>query len=192
LVQEIPSIITPSDLTSSPVPVFDPAELIEYLGTVNYATSERALSAIKSKMAAGRTPTMLVTSAGGPSGTAMSFYDTVRYVLKAPLVTIGSGDVDSSGIIIYLSGERRYVTKHTTLLLHPAGRSFDPGKRYTVPEMAAMVAEDRLKDAQYASVVAECSRGTLSQADVLSLMDIHTVLRPEDLLRYRLADAVLG
>jgi ATP-dependent protease ClpP protease subunit len=192
LVQEIPSIITPSDLTSSPLPVFDPAELIEYLGTVNYATSERALCAIKAKMAAGRTPTMLVTSAGGPSGTAMSFYDTVRYVLKAPLVTIGSGDVDSSGIIIYLSGEQRYVTKHTTLLLHPAGRSFDPGKRYTVPEMAAMVAEDRLKDAQYASVVAECSRGTLSQADVLSLMDIHTVLRPEDLLRYRLADAVLG
>lgn len=189
--QEIPSIISPTTLTTSPLPLVDSAELIEYLGTVNYATNERVLAAIKSKLAAGKTPTMLVTSAGGPSGTAMSFHDTLRCVLKADLVTIGSGDVDSSGIIIFLSGTKRYVTKHTTLLLHPAGRSFDPGKRYTVPEMAAMVAEDRLKDAQYASVVSDASRGKLSQADVLSLMDIHTVLRPEDLVRHGLADAVL-
>jgi ATP-dependent protease ClpP protease subunit len=190
-VQEIPSIITHTDLTNSPVPLFNSSELIEYLGTVNYATNERVLNAIKAKLEEGATPTLLVTSAGGPSGTAMSFHDTLRCVLKADLVTIGSGDVDSSGIIIYLSGTRRFVTKHTTLLLHPAGRSFDPGKRYTVPEMAAMVAEDRLKDAQYASVVAYASRGKLSQGDVLALMDIHTVLRPEDLVRYNLADAVL-
>ncbi len=170
----------------------DPQFLIEYLGGVTYATNENVLGAIKDHMriTPGETLTMLVTSAGGPSGTAMSFYDTIRTILKPKLVTIGSGDVDSSGIIIFLSGKTRFVTPHTTLLFHPAGRMFSADKRYTATEMAAMLAEDELKDAQYASIVAENSHGHLSTDDVLELMETHTVLTPSDLVAYGLADGI--
>src|SRR6201999_4389177 len=101
---------------------------------------------------------LFITSPGGPTGTAMSFYDTIRHVLKPNLVTIGSGDVDSSGIIIFLSGTRRYMTSRTTLLLHPAGRVFG-NQRFTTKEMEAMLAEDRMKDQQYASLIAQNSHG---------------------------------
>jgi ATP-dependent protease ClpP protease subunit len=142
-------------------------------------------------LASGVRPTMLVTSAGGPSGTAMSLYDTVRHVLRADITTIGSGDVDSSGMIIFLSGTRRMVTPHTTALLHPAGRVFADGTRYTTVELAAMLAEDAAKDELYAGIVAENSRGMLTAAMVLDLMRAHTVLTAARMVELGLADGIL-
>ena len=164
------------------------------MGLVNYSTSERVIEAIKERMIEDpHAPVYLsVTSAGGTSGTAMSFYDHMREILRPDLVTIGSGDVDSSGVILFLSGRTRYVTKHTTMLLHPAGRTFEEGKRYTAREHDAMMREDRLKDMQYATIVAENSNGSLSPEMVLELMEQHTILTPADLLFYGLVTAVLG
>jgi len=83
------------------------------------------------------------------------------------------------------------VSAHTTLLLHPAGRTFDSNKRYTAPEVAAMAKEDVLKDEQYAAIVAENSGGRLTQGQVLTLMECHTVLSAEKLVCLGLADEVL-
>lgn len=174
-------------------PAFDRSRTVRYVGPVTRASNERILNAIgKHVDAAPHEPvTLFVTSTGGPTGSAMSFYDTVRHLIRPNLITIGSGDVDSSGIIIFLSGDRRYITARTTLLLHPAGRVFG-NQRYTTAEMAAMLAEDKLKDEQYASVLADRSRGRLSLDDVLTLMQNHTVLSPADLVSYGLADEILS
>jgi ATP-dependent protease ClpP protease subunit len=175
-------------------PIFARARTVRYVGPVTRAATERALKHIEKLLDASAEEeiVLFVTSTGGPTGTAMSFFDTVTNILQPRLTTIGSGDVDSSGVIIFLSGLKRYVTSHTTLLLHPAGRRFDGTMRYTVREMEAMLAEDRLKDAQYAKVVAEASRGRLTTEAVLSLMEQHTVLSPSELVELGLADAVLG
>jgi ATP-dependent protease ClpP protease subunit len=183
-----------AELLSAPVvlPKVNTARTVRYIGSVTHATSERVLEKIKKlvEKAPHEEITLLVTSTGGPTGIAMNFYDTLHQVLKPVLTTIGSGDVDSSGILIFLSGDKRYVTKGTTLLLHPAGRRFGT-ERYTTREMESMLAEDRLKDAQYAELVARRSRGQLTQEKVLELMERHTVLSPTDLITYGLAEAVL-
>lgn len=188
------SPISATEITRSKAPQrIDPTTVLEYFGSVNYATNERVLMGIKEHMEKkpSQDLTLIVTSPGGPSGTAMSFYDTVRKVLKPRLTTIAMGDVDSSGVVIFLSGGRRLVSPHTTLLLHPAGRSFDPSTRYTAAEIAAMAREDELKDQQYASIVASHSKGRLTQGQVLTLMECHTVLSAVELVRYGLADAEL-
>lgn len=166
---------------------------IEYFGVVTYATTERVIEEIRTLVTDDPKEeiALLVTCAGGPSGTALGFYDLVRSVLKPRLVTVGAGDVDSAGIIIFLTGDRRYVTKNTTLLLHLAGRTFDAGKRYTAAEIDVMVREDRLKDFQYASIVAECSGGRLTREQVLTMMEKHTILTPLELVSYNLADGIL-
>lgn len=170
-----------------------PSTVLEYFGSVSYATNERVLAEIKDHLALRSQAelTLLVTSPGGQSGIAMSFYDAVRTILRPNLTTVAMGDVDSSGIVIFLSGTHRLVSPHTTLLLHSAGRSFDPQKRYTAPEIAAMAKEDQLKDEQYASIVAEHSQGRLTQGQVLTLMECHTVLDSKELLRLGLAHALL-
>lgn len=183
--------------TKSPIqllptqPHVGPASLLHYLGVVNYATNERVLGDIKRLMSQVADITLMVTSAGGPSGTAMSFYDTVRSVLRVPLTTIGSGDVDSSGMIIFCSGTRRWVTPHTTALLHPAGRHFSDTARYTAVELRAMVDEDEQKDALYARILAANSQGRLGEADVRALMRSHTVLHTEDLVRLGFAEMII-
>lgn len=170
-----------------------PKNFADYLGRVNYATNERVLTKIREIYAAKPTEEifMTVTSPGGPTGTAMSFFDHTRFVLKPNLVTIGSGDVDSSGMLIFLSGQKRYVTKHTTGLLHLAGRVFDEGTRFTASDMEAMLKEDRIKDEQYAEVVASNTNGKLTSAEVLELMKKNTVLQAEDFIGYGLAEKII-
>ncbi len=121
----------------------------------------------------------------------MSFYDQVNSVLKPKLVTIGSGDVDSSGIIIFLSGEKRYVTPHTTIFFHLAGRTFDGAKRFTAFDLETMAREDKVKDLQYAGLVAKRSHGRLTREKVLKMMEKNTLCTPEELVAYGLADRVL-
>jgi ATP-dependent protease ClpP protease subunit len=168
------------------------ARTVRFIGSVTHAMSERVLDKIKRLVE--KSPfeevTLMVTSTGGPTGIAMNFFDTVHQVLRPALTTVGSGDVDSSGILIFLTGDKRYVTKGTTLLFHSAGRRFG-SERYTTREMESMLAEDRLKDAQYAELVAERSRGQLTAAEVLVLMERHTVMSPHELVGKGLADAVL-
>ena len=116
--------------SSYPLLTYDPQRSVEYMGVVNYGTTERVIEEITHLYCENTLKEIYlkVTSAGGPTGTAMSFYDHMRYILKPRLITIGSGDVDSSGMLIFLAGNRRYLTKNTTLLLHRAGRIFDGGQ----------------------------------------------------------------
>lgn len=197
-IQRNKSIASPLTVTevlegATAKPLFPLDRMVEYFGVVNYATNERVLGGIKHLIA--KSPAevlyLVITSAGGPSGTAMSFYDTVRSVLRPSIATIGSGDVDSSALLIFLTGEKRYVTKHTTALLHRAGRVFDNIKRVTSSELAAMMHEDCLKDEQYAAIVAERSRGCLTPEKVLQLMDANTTLLPADFVTFGLADTIL-
>src|SRR6185369_9557764 len=112
------------------------------------------------------------------------------YVLKPRLMTIGAGDVDSSGIIVFLAGQKRYLTKNTTLLLHLAGRVFESFRRFSTADMEAMLREDKLKDFHYASVVSESSGGILSPERVLAMMAANKLLTPEEAVRFGLADGV--
>ncbi len=189
----VPSPISTNQISSIQRSLIEQPAVIAYFGSVNYLTNERVLGCIKDHVI--HSPqaelTLLVTSPGGSSGIAMSFYDTVRSILKPDLKTIGMGDVDSSGIIIFLSGTKRAVSKHTTLLFHAASRAFDPSKRYTAAELEAMAKEDKLKDAQYADIVAENSRGRLTPNQVRLMMECNTVLSAEDMVRLGLADEVL-
>lgn len=188
-----PTIPSSKGEEKSVKPQFQPEQTVEYFGTVNYATNERVLGNLREMMRQNKPEDicLIVTSTGGPTGTAMSFHDTLRYVWKVNITTIASGDVDSSGILIFLAGNRRYVTKHTTLLLHLAGRVFEAGKRFTRDEIEAMTNEDRLKDEQYASVIAEHSSG-LTVSHVLEMMKHNTILTPLELVRYGLAERELS
>lgn len=178
-----------------------PHRTIEWLGGVNYTNLERVLEKVKNLIQVNPNEDihLIVNSFGGATGIAMNFYDTVNSVLKIRdrLVTIGSGDVDSSGIIILLSGSRRFLTQNTTLLLHLAGRTFEAGKRFSTLDMEGMLKEDKLKDFQYACAVADgtfeqkTGRQKFSPKQVLDMMAKNTILTASEAVRIGLAQRVL-
>lgn len=171
-------------------PDFDPASTIEWIGGVNADSYQNILHKIKNLHARnGKDINLVVTSPGGATGVAMSFYDVLKKVFRINLSTIGSGDVDSSGIIIFLTGKKRYITENTTMFLHMGGRMFEDPRRFTASDMKSMHEEDSLKDAQYASVV---SRETnLSVEEVLLLMKSNTVLTAERAVRLGFAHRII-
>ncbi len=170
-----------------------PARTLQWIGGVNTGTCADICEQIKQLLIQDTLSPiqLIVTSHGGPTGIGMSFYDTMRSTYKPTLHTIGSGDVDSSGIIIFLSGEKRYITQNTTLLLHLAGRTFETPKRFTTPELESIIKEDKLKDFQYASIVADRSEGKLTIHEVLDLMANNTVLTPSDAVELGIAHEII-
>ena len=170
-----------------------PDRTLEWLGSVNYENLGRIMGGIKALMIADPAAeiTLLVTSYGGPTGIGMSFHDAMKSWLKPNLVTIGSGDVDSSGITIFLSGAKRLLTKNTTLLLHMAGRTLEGGKRLTTADFEAMLKEDRLKDYQYACVVSDGTGGTYSPEEILGLMAKNSILTAQEAVSMGLAHGIV-
>jgi ATP-dependent Clp protease protease subunit len=172
---------------------FSPKRTIQWIGGVNGSILADVTEKIHSLVLENPSEQihLVVTSHGGPTGIGMSFYDTMRSVYQPNLVTIGSGDVDSSGIIVFLAGIKRFLTPNTTLLLHLAGRTFDTPKRFTTPEMESIIKEDKMKDFQYASVISERSEGRLTIQEVLELMAHNTVLTPADAVELGIAHAII-
>ena len=173
-----------------------PDRMIEWLGGVTYGALERTLGSIKVLMGPGNNTGsdeifLLVSSYGGATGIGMSFYDAVTGWLHPNLVTIGSGDVDSSGIIVFLAGRRRYLTRNTTLLFHLAGRTLEKDVRHSSADLESMVKEDKLKDEQYARVVAEACGADVTAEQVLGLMRQNTLLTAEEAVAMGLAHGII-
>jgi ATP-dependent protease ClpP protease subunit len=171
----------------------NPARTIEWIGGVNEDNLSNCLGKIKDLMAddASAEIHLLVNSYGGPTGIGMTFHDAMKSVLKPNLTTIGSGDVDSSGVIILLSGRKRFLTKNTSLLLHLAGRTFGIEKRFSTLDMENLLREDKLKDYQYACVISDATEGRYSPEKVLEMMAHSTVLTAEEAVQMGLAHKVL-
>jgi ATP-dependent protease ClpP protease subunit len=180
--------------TQVSTPVFNSTRTLQWIGGVSGGVLADITDRIQTLLLENPLEpiNLVVTSHGGPTGIGMSFYDTMRSVYKPNLRTIGSGDVDSSGIIVFLAGDERFLTPNTTLLLHLAGRVFDTPKRFTTPEMESIVKEDKLKDFQYASVIADRSNGKLTVQKVLDLMARNTVLTPSEAVELGLAQSILA
>jgi ATP-dependent Clp protease protease subunit len=174
-------------------PAVSPERTIEWFGGVNHENLRATIGSVKDLLAqdAQSEISLIVNSPGGATGIAMSFYDTIRSVLKPALTTIGSGDVDSSGIIIFLTGEKRYLTRNTTMLFHLAGRTFGTEKRFSTADLEDILKEDKLKDYQYACVVSDATGGRSTPEKVLEMMRRNTVLTAEEAVSLGLAQKVL-
>jgi ATP-dependent Clp protease protease subunit len=180
---------------ASPIstPAVNPSRTIEWFGPVTHAHLSSVLTKVKDLLIEDHEAGMslLVNSPGGATGIAMSFFDTVKSVLRPNLTTIGMGDVDSSGIIVFCAGAKRYITRNTTLLFHLAGRTFGTEKRFSTADLEDILKEDKLKDYQYACVVADTTEGRLTAEKVLRMMKKNTVLTAEEAVAMGLAHKVI-
>lgn len=185
------SIKKPSKKKAFLMPNF--TRTVEWTGNINQPMSDRVSAKIRSFMK--KDPkdniALFITSPGGPTGVGMSFYDLMTKVIRPNLYTIGSGDVDSAAVIVFLAGRHRLLTANTTLLLHMAGRTFNSSKRFTTTEISSILQEDILKDKQYATVLSRASRGKLTYSRAVRMMEKGVVLEPRDAIRFGLADHIL-
>jgi len=182
------------NLQNSQVDLRPPSDrTVGWFGGVNYENLSRVLTEIKRLVALDPDAEikLMVNSYGGTTGIGMSFYDIIRSVIKPNLSTVGSGDVDSSAVLIFLAGEKRFLTNHTTLLFHLASRTFEQAKRVSSADMENFLKEDRLKDYQYACVVSDSTDGKQTPEKILDLMMKNTLLTADEAVNMGFAHKII-
>lgn len=65
---------------------------------------------------------LLVDTDGGNVKTALAIYDIIQ-ATHAPVYTYALSEVSSAGVLIFISGEKRYSFKHSIFMMHPASLS---------------------------------------------------------------------
>lgn len=166
---------------------------LQWVGGVNYGNFSDTICRMRELLDKDREEVinLLISSPGGQTGVAMSFYDLVKSIYRPRLWTVGAGDVDSSAIVLFLAGEKRFLTANTTMFIHLGGRTLDGDRRFSSSEINSMAKEDEIKDRQYATLLAKESGGILSVKEVLTMMNRNTVLTAEDAVRLGLADMII-
>ncbi len=67
--------------------------------------------------------TLYIHSYGGDLDQAQFFCDLIESS-HIPVITVATGVAMSAGLLIFLSGKRRYAFKHSTLLIHQGSAAF--------------------------------------------------------------------
>ena len=67
---------------------------------------------------------LYIMSYGGDLAQSQFFCDLIESS-KVPIITVATGAAMSAGLLIFLSGKRRYVFPHSELLIHSGSGSFE-------------------------------------------------------------------
>jgi ATP-dependent Clp protease protease subunit len=71
---------------------------------------------------------LMLSTPGGSVMNGMNLYNVIR-AMPFRLVTHNVGNVDSIGNAVFLAGERRYASPHSTFMFHGVGFDTQPGTR---------------------------------------------------------------
>src|SRR5207247_813850 len=111
---------------------------------------------------------LLLSTPGGSVMNGMNLYNILRS-MPFELTTHNVGNVDSIGNAVFLAGEKRYASPHSTFMFHGVG--FDPalGTRY----------DEKLLREQLDSVLADHKRigGILEERTKLGADDAQALFR---------------
>lgn len=182
----------PFSRVASREPFFETKRAVQWIGSVNYNNFSDVTEKIINLQEKNKNQpiNLLVSSPGGQTGIAMSFYDLMNGFYRPNLQTIGSGDVDSSAIVVFLTGRKRFITSNTTMFIHLGGRTMDGDRRFSSAEINSMAKEDTIKDRQYAALLAKES-GRLTTEEVLRLMHRNTVLTAVEVVKFGFAHRLI-
>lgn len=65
-----------------------------------------------------------LSSYGGDAYAGLAIYDAIR-ACPCDIIVYGNGKIMSSGLIIFLAGDRRFAAEHTTFMAHAVSSSTD-------------------------------------------------------------------
>ncbi len=171
----------------------DTSRLINLIGPINnesiQKTTEKVLDLHQKNS---HLPISLVIhSGGGNLGGALSFYTLMR-AAKIKIYTCSLSYVDSAATAIFLTGEKRFISSHTTMRLHEAAWAFDDKTKEPSREIEAGVKEIKVRHEHWAKVFEEQTNGKVSIGEFLQMIKATTVLTTSDLLQFGIAHEVLS
>jgi ATP-dependent Clp protease protease subunit len=130
--------------------------------------------------------TLILDSYGGEIDSMFAIVDMMEIIMP-PVRTICLGKAMSAAAIIFLYGQkgRRFMTKHSRLMLHQAS-SFSSG---TVSDIVIDTEEIKfLQEQMIHELVKRCS---LKEKDIRNIIDRNTYIRPETAMKNGMCDGII-
>lgn len=151
--------------------------VIKFFAPVDERTINALIDIIDQKMRQGVEEfTILISSPGGTVFHGLSAYNYLKGI-PAKIITHNFGSVDSIGVILYCSGQKRFSVPHARFLLHGVTAHFRQER------LEEKQIEERLKGLKIdieniAKVIAENTGKKIE--DVIKAMHERTTLNPEE------------
>jgi ATP-dependent protease ClpP protease subunit len=133
---------------------------------------------------------LIINSGGGNVEPAMAFYDLIRHTSKKGLETVAAGEIASSAVILFCSGQKRLIGENAYVYLHNIRMSFGNTKP-TDKDIKDGEARVATLVHLYARIISETTQGRLSVEDVRRMMDAGTVLTAGEAVQCGLATDIL-
>jgi ATP-dependent protease ClpP protease subunit len=165
----------------------NPKRFVALLGLINLETISKVTERIVKLYDESNTETihLFICSSGGDLGVAFGFYDVVKG-LNIPIQTIAVGYIRSAAMVIFLSGEKRWISPHSTVLIHPMTKTLQDA---TNQDQEACLKEGKLLERYYGEILefgkVRCDKDKFSQMK----RDV-TVLSPDEVLNYGFAHEI--
>ncbi|PIR41477.1 MAG: hypothetical protein COV31_01215 [Candidatus Yanofskybacteria bacterium CG10_big_fil_rev_8_21_14_0_10_46_23] len=97
-----------------------PRRIISYFGEINFETAGEFLEKARQLDQENNDPiTILIDLNGGIVRSSRAIFETLTTVIKSPIQTVITGSAESCGVIIFLSGQRRWISPGARMLFHP-------------------------------------------------------------------------
>ncbi len=151
--------------------------VLRFTVPVTESTVGSLLSAVDRKLKQGaRRFLLLISTLGGSVFYGLTAYNYLKGI-PATVITHNIGSVDSIGVVIYCSGERRYSVPNARFLLHGVKASFQ-NERLTEAELEERLKAMRLDAENIARVIAETTGNPMRE--VLRLMKVSTTMNARE------------
>jgi ATP-dependent Clp protease, protease subunit len=152
--------------------------VIKFYAPVNEVTIQKLMSAIDQRIAAGdKALTLLLSTGGGSVFHGLTAYNYLKG-LPLELTTHNFGSVDSIGVAMYCSGDKRLCVPQARFLLHPVSMNFSQGASLEEMQLLEKIKSLRVDMDNCAKVIAANTGKTARQ--VTAAMRHRTTLDPSD------------
>lgn len=164
--------------------------LVRFLGTVDDGNVRALLETLDDMRSRFQKFVLqiFINSQGGDMNHGFAIYDYLRRY-PAPVVTIAEGLVASAGVIMFLAGEHRLITPHSSIMLHLPKVSIE---RETFTGHESEFVGERLRCLEEMFMDVACERTGLSRRALRKFMDDSKFFYAEEIIKCGLAHDMLG
>lgn len=118
---------TPAPAAPQPLPLV--TRYVSFSAEINASTAESLIALMAQFANEGvQHVYLLLSTPGGSVMHGLNLYNVLR-AMPFKLTTHNVGNVDSIGNAVFLAGETRYASPHSTFMFHGVGFSTEPGER---------------------------------------------------------------
>ena len=114
---------------------------------------------------------LMISSPGGAVIHGINIYAMLR-ALPVRLITHNIASVDSIGIIVFLAGQERYASAHSTFLFHGVQRNFPKGAAVNISGLHGHLDSLEADHKKIAAIVDQ--RTNITEKEMLKLMEHQT------------------